>query len=174
MIHAMTRTRPVALATSLALALSGTLLLVAPQGAEARPRAARAPSAQDDGGPNTYFSTPPDLLGAERTAPAHGKKPKPPPTKGTIVGQVVGPNGTPIPRALVTGVRFSDLGLPVDLTEERRVLARTDGQGRFTLKQLKEPYLVRICSESVSSGGGHRARRSGECDQESSKRFSPS
>ena len=45
MIHAMTRTRPVALATSLALALSGTLLLVAPQGAEARPRAARAPSA---------------------------------------------------------------------------------------------------------------------------------
>ncbi len=174
MIHAMTRTRPVALATSLALALSGTLLLVAPQGAEARPRAARAPSAQDDGGPNTYFSTPPDLLGAERTAPAHGKKPKPPPTKGTIVGQVVGPNGTPIPRALVTGVRFSDLGLPVDLTEERRVLARTDGQGRFTLKQLKEPYLVRICSESVSSGGGHRAQRSGECDQASSKRFTPS
>ena len=63
MIHAMTRTRPVALATSLALALSGTLLLVAPQGAEARPRAARAPAAQDDGGPNTYLSTPPDLLG---------------------------------------------------------------------------------------------------------------
>ena len=55
------------------------------------------------------------------------------------------------------------------------MLARTNGSGRFTLKQLREPYLVRVCSESVSGGGGgHRARRSGECDQESSKRFTPS
>ena len=102
-------------------------------------------------------------------------RPKPPPTKGKVTGQVVGPNGTPIRNALVTGIRFSDLGLPVDLSEERRVLARTDGSGHFTLKQLREPYLVRVCSESVSSGGGgHRAQRSGECDQESSKRITPS
>ena len=174
----MTRTRPVALATSLALALTGTLLLLAPQGAEAQPPAprpaARSAAGQGDGGPNTYLSTPPDLLGQERRTPVRTERPKPPPTKGTVVGQVVGPSGTPIPRALVSAVRFSDLGLPQDLSEEKRVLARTDGRGRFTLKQLKEPYLVRICSESVSSGGGHRARRSGECDQESSKRFTPS
>ncbi|HRD60509.1 carboxypeptidase-like regulatory domain-containing protein [uncultured Nocardioides sp.] len=159
----MTRPRSAALVTSLVLA--GTLLVAAPPGAEA---------AADDGGPNTYLSSPPDLLGQRQAPPVHTKRPKPPPTKGTIVGQVVGPGGRPIPRALVSAVRFSDLGLPVDLTEERRVIARTDRQGRFTLKQLKEPYLVRVCSESVSSGGGHRAGRSKECDQESSKRFTPS
>ena len=55
------------------------------------------------------------------------------------------------------------------------MLARTNRNGGFTLKQLREPYLIRVCSESVSSGGGgHRAQRSGECDQESSKRFTPS
>ena len=38
------------------------------------------------------------------------------------------------------------------------MLARTNGSGRFTLKQLREPYLIRVCSESVSGGGGgHRA-----------------
>ena len=128
-----------------------------------------------DGGPNTYFSTPPNPLAAKTKAPRADRRPKPPPTKGTVTGQVTGPNGTPIPNALVTGIRFSDLGLPVDRTEEKRVLARTNGSGRFTLKQLREPYLIRVCSESVSKGGGgHRARRSGECDQESSKRFTPS
>src|SRR6185436_1213174 len=106
--------------------------------------------------------------------PRADRRPKPPPTKGTVTGQVTGPNGTPIANALVTGIRFSDLGLPVDVTEEKRVLARTYRSGRFTLKQLREPYLIRVCSESVSGGGGHRARRSGECDQESSKRFTPS
>jgi hypothetical protein len=152
----------VALATSLALAFAG--LLLAPQSASA-----------NDGGPNTYVSTPPDSLAeAARPQPTAAHRPKPPPAKGTITGQVVGPGGTPIPRALVTGIRFSDLGLPVDLSEEKRVLARTDGAGRFTLKQLREPYLVRVCSESVAAGGGHKARRSGECDQESTKRFTPS
>ena len=89
---------------------------------------------------------------------------------------MVGPNGTPIRHALVTGIRFSDLGLPVDLSEEKRVLAPAPtAAAAFTLKQLREPYLVRVCSEAVSSGGGgHRAQRSGECDQESSKRITPS
>ena len=140
---------------------------------------AGAPAAQGDGGPNTYFSVPPDPLAAKVKVKQTDRRPKPPPTKGTVTGQVTGPNGTPIPHALVTGIRFSDLGLPVDLTEEKRVLARTNGAGRFTLKQLREPYLIRVCSESVSSGGGgHRAqrpgRKSGECDQESTKRFTPS
>ena len=167
-------TRPFALATSLTLALAGTVLVLAPQASEAQPPAARETTG--DGSPNTFYSAPPDFLGRQDPAPAtHASRPKPPKTKGTITGQVVGPNGTPIPHALVTGIRFSDLGLPVDLSEEKRVIARTNGSGRFTLKQLREPYLVRVCSESKSAGGGgHRAQGSGECDQESSKRFTPS
>ena len=168
----MTRTRPLAWASSMALVLAGSLLLGTPSGAGAQPQAAVA-AHEGDGGPNTYLSAPPDPLAAARAAePA--ARPKPPKTKGTITGQVVGPGGTPIPNALVTGIRFSDLGLPVDLTEEKRVLARTNGRGQFSLKQLREPYLVRICSEATGGGGGgHKARRSGECDQESSKRFTP-
>ena len=140
------------------------------------PAAVAAAPATGDGSPNTFYSVPPDLLGREaKPAATQVSRPKPPPTKGKVTGQVVGPNGTPIRDALVTGIRFSDLGLPADLTQERRVLARTDGSGRFSLRQLREPYLVRICSESVSSrGGGHRAQRSGECDQESTKRITPS
>jgi protocatechuate 3,4-dioxygenase beta subunit len=125
-------------------------------------------------GPNTYLSTPPDPFAAKTLHRHTSKRPKPPPTKGTVTGRVTGPNGTPIANALVTGIRFSDLGLPVDLSEEKRVLARTNRSGHFTLKQLREPYLVRVCSESVSGGAGHRARKSGECDQESTKRFTPS
>jgi hypothetical protein len=168
----LSASRPVVFATS--LALSGTLLL-APPAADAQPRAARQASASDEGGPNTYLSAPPALVTKEsKPQPPAAHRPKPPPTKGTVTGQVVGPGGTPIPHALVMGIRYSDLGLAVDVSEEKRVLARTDGAGRFTLDQLREPYLVRICTESVSSGGGgHRARRSGECDQESSKRFTP-
>ena len=169
----MTRTRPVALATSLTLAVAGAVLLSPAPGVQAQPRVSQVAD-RGDGGPNTYFSTPPNPLAGKTKAPKADRRPKPPPTKGTVTGQVTGPNGSPIPRALVTGIRFSDLGLPVDVTEEKRVLARTNGSGRFTLKQLREPYLIRVCSESVSGGGGHRARRSGECDQESSKRFTPS
>ena len=173
MIRGMTRTRPVALATSLTLAVAGAVLLPAP-GVQAQLRVSQVAD-RGDGGPNTYFSTPPNPLAARTKAPKADRRPKPPPTKGTVTGQVTGPNGTPIANALVTGIRFSDLGLPVDVTEEKRVLARTNRNGGFTLKQLREPYLIRVCSESVSSGGGgHRAKRSGECDQESSKRFTPS
>ena len=177
MIRVMTRTRPLAVATSLTFVLAGAALLPPQHSAAAAPPAPPVAQVADrgDGGPNAYFSTPPNPLAAKARAPRADRRPKPPPTKGTVTGQVTGPNGTPIPRALVTGIRFSDLGLPVDVTEEKRVLARTNGSGRFTIKQLREPYLIRVCSESVSSGGGgHRARRSGECDQESSKRFTPS
>jgi protocatechuate 3,4-dioxygenase beta subunit len=171
----MTRTRPLAFGASLAVALAGAALLLPQSGAEAQPRLVNAAASahHGDGGPNTYFSSPPDLLSPEAPRQHSDKRPKPPPTKGTVTGQVTGPNGTPIANALVTGIRFSDLGLPADLSEERRVLARTNGSGHFTLKQLREPYLVRVCSESVSSGR-HRARKSGECDQESTKRFTPS
>jgi protocatechuate 3,4-dioxygenase beta subunit len=174
MIRVMTRTRPLAVATSLTFVLSGAVLLLPQHPAVAVPRLAQLAD-HGDGGPNTYFSTPPDPLAARTKAPRADKRPKPPPTKGTVTGQVTGPNGSPIPNALVTGIRFSDLGLPVDVSEEKRVLARTNHSGGFTLKQLREPYLIRVCSESVSSGGGgHRARRSGECDQESTKKFTPS
>jgi hypothetical protein len=175
-------TRPSVLATALTLVLGTGLLAIAPAASQALPAGSAAtvvvgsPAVADDGPTNEFYSAPPaDLLGRSSAAPDAVARPKPPATKGTITGQVVGPNGTPLRKALVTGVRFSDLGLPVDLSEEKRVLARTDGSGRFTLKQLREPYLVRICSESVSSGGGgHKDVRSGECDQESSKRFTPS
>jgi protocatechuate 3,4-dioxygenase beta subunit len=180
----MTRTWPLALRGSLRSRLSASLatsvavaaavLLLPPPVAEAQPRTPAPVSTKGDGGPTTYFSTPPDPYAATRAHHVADRRPKPPPTKGTVTGQVTGPNGTPIANALVTGIRFSDLGLPVDLSEEKRVLARTNGSGHFTLRQLREPYLVRVCSESVSSGGGHRARRSGECDQETTKRFTPS
>src|SRR3954467_7281053 len=195
MIRGMTRTRPLAVATSLSVALAGAVLLLPQPGAEAQPRATHASaSAAHDGGPNTYLSTPPDPSlrpppdpFAARARHRHPRqRPKAPPTRGTVTGQVTGPNGTPIPNALVTGIRFSDLGLPVDLSREKRVLARTNGSGHFTLRQLREPYVIRVCSEAVSSGHartevraqraskGHRAKKSGECDQESSKRFTPS
>jgi len=180
MIRGMTRTRAVGLATSLTLAVAGALLLVPQPVAQAQPH--RSPAAQHDrGGPNTFFSSPPNPFASRAKVRHLDKRPKPPPTRGTVTGQVTGPNGAPIPNALVTGIRFSDLGFPVDVTQEKRVLARTNTHGGFTLKQLREPYLIRVCSESVSSGGGgHRAaanrsgRRSGECDQESTKRFTPS
>jgi protocatechuate 3,4-dioxygenase beta subunit len=173
----MKRTGSLALATSLTFVLSGVAVLLPHQAAVAAPRTPQLAAAQadrGDGGPNTYFSAPPNPFAGKQRAPRADRRPKPPPTKGTVTGQVTGPNGTPIANALVTGIRFSDLGLPVDVTEEKRVLARTNGKGAFTLKQLREPYLIRVCSESVSSGGGHRAQRSGECDQESTKRFTPS
>ena len=180
----MTRTRPLAVATSLSVALAGAVLLLPQPGAEAQPRAPHtSASAPHDGGPNTYLSTPPDPLAAKARHRHTRPRPKAPPTRGTVTGQVTGPNGTPIPHALVTGIRFSDLGLPVDLSQEKRVLARTNGSGRFTLKQLREPYLIRVCSEAVSArtevraqraSKGRRAKKSGECDQESSKRFTPS
>src|SRR4051812_28810473 len=109
------------LATSLTLALSGALVLPA-QGAEApRPVTAAPAAVTGDGGPNQYLSTPPDPLAARTPARQSDRRPKPPPTKGTVTGQVTGPNGTPIAHALVTGIRFSDLGLPVDLSKEKRV-----------------------------------------------------
>jgi protocatechuate 3,4-dioxygenase beta subunit len=173
----MTRPRPVALATSLTLAVAGAVLLLPAPGVQAQPRVGQVVD-RGAGGPNTYFSVPPNPLAGQQKGKRADRRPKPPPTRGTVTGQVTGPNGTPIPNALVTGIRFSDLGLPLDVTEEKRVLARTNRNGGFTLKQLREPYLIRVCSESVSSGGGgHRAPRSGrsgECDPESSKRFTPS
>ena len=162
-------TRPVGLATSLTLALAGTVLVLAPHASEAQPAPAQAP---ETALPTPSTACRPHQLGRPTARPAaHASRPS-----RRDQGHDHRPGRRtqrhPDPHALVTGIRFSDLGLPVDVTEEKRVLARTNGSGRFTLKQLREPYLVRVCSESKSAGGGgHRARRSGECDQESSKRF---
>ena len=117
----------------------------------------------------------PTAAGAPHVQTASPSKPTPPPTKGVVTGRVVGVKGAPIRNALVTALRFSDFGLPVDLSEEARVVARTDASGRFTLKQLTEPYVVRVCSEAGSGGGGggHRAG-SGECAAEpAEKHFTP-
>src|SRR3954467_10029167 len=103
MIRGMTRTRPLAVATSLSVALAGAVLLLQQPGVEAQPRATHASaSAAHDGGPNTYLSTPPDPVAAAKARHRHtGRRPKAPPTRGTVTGQVTGPNGTPIPNALV-------------------------------------------------------------------------
>lgn len=92
-------------------------------------------------------------------------RPVPPPTKGFVTGRVLSADGRPVVGALVTGVRFSDLGLPVDRTEEKLVFARTDDQGRFRLPQLKERYLVRVCDEQ---------ERYQDCDRDAAtKAFAP-
>lgn len=93
----------------------------------------------------TYFSTPPALVGSEPVSRAVRAKPKPPPTKGYVGGRVLGPGGKPVKNALVYGVRFSDLGRTIDFSQEQRVVARTNAGGFFRLKQLTERYLVRIC-----------------------------
>ena len=95
---------------------------------------------------DTYHSTPPALV--ERTQPVteDRARPKPPPTSGFVTGRLIGPGGKPVKGALVYGVRYSDLGLPVDFSEEERVVARTQANGFFRLPQLKEQYLVRVCA----------------------------
>ena len=96
---------------------------------------------------DAYYSSPPGLTestpvpaAAERRA-----KPKPPPTKGYVAGRVIGTGGKPVKNALVYGVRFSDLGLPINFAAEQRVLTRSNANGFFRLKQLTERYLVRVC-----------------------------
>ncbi len=102
---------------------------------------------------------------APRAASADVARPVPPPTKGFVTGRVLSAAGKPVVGALVTGVRFSDLGLPVDRTEEKLVFARTDSQGRFRLPQLEERYLVRVCDEQ---------ERNQDCDRDAAtKAFAP-
>lgn len=102
------------------------------------------------------------------TAPAPTadvSRPVPPPTKGFVTGRVLSAEDQPVVGALVTGLRFSDLGLPVDRTEEKLVFARTDSAGRFRLPQLTERYLVRVCDEQ---------ERYQDCDRNAAtKAFAP-
>ena len=63
-----------------------------------------------------------------------------------MTGRVIGPGGKPVKQGLVYGVRYSDLGLPVDFSEEERVVTRTTANGFFRLPQLTEQYLVRVCA----------------------------
>ena len=147
-----------------ALALAASLATV-PSTTASATATASAVTAADDGGPNTYWSAPPeDVLGRSATPEPRTQRPKPPKTKGTVTGQVVGPGGKAIKGALVSAIRFSDLGLAPDQSVEKPLVTRTGKSGAFKLKQLKEPYLVRVCSP-VKGGD--------ECDQESSKRFIP-
>ena len=118
----MTRTRRFALATSLTLAVAGAVLLLL-----RRPGYRPSHPSAGWGIGATAGRTPTSACRRTRwrVKPARAdRRPKPPPTKGTVTGAVTGPNGTPIANALVTGIRFSDLGLPVDVTR-KRVLART-------------------------------------------------
>jgi Carboxypeptidase regulatory-like domain len=129
-----------------ALVLAG---LAVPTSAPAAPAAAPAPQADASESrtwDHTYYSSPPTLEAPTAAAPVQRAKPEPPPTSGFVTGRVLGPGGKPVKRGLVYGVRYSDLGLPVDFSEESRVLTRTTANGFFRLKQLTEPYLVRICS----------------------------
>jgi hypothetical protein len=114
----------------------------------AAPLAAAAPAAESRTWDATYYSTPPPLAETAVRAAARSDRaaPKPPPTSGFVTGRVIGPGGKPVRQALVYGVRYSDLGLPVDFSEEERVVTRTTANGFFRLPQLTERYLVRICA----------------------------
>ncbi|GAB3251657.1 carboxypeptidase regulatory-like domain-containing protein [Nocardioides dilutus] len=110
-----------------------------------------APAAESRTWDSTYYSSPPPLVAPADSAagaavPADRAAPKPPATSGFVTGRVIGPGGKPVKQALIYGVRYSDLGLPVDFSEEERVVTRTTANGFFRLPQLTERYLVRICS----------------------------
>lgn len=141
------RVLPVLTTTPLLTALVlGGLAVTASGPATSAPqvRAATAPGESrtfDD----TYYSTPPALTETEPAAREVRAKPKPPPTKGYVAGRVIGPGGKPVRNALVYGVRFSDLGRGIDFSQEARVVAYTNANGFFRLKQLTERYLVRVC-----------------------------
>ena len=114
---------------------------------------AASPVAESRTWEGTYYSSPPPLLEATADAapPADRAAPKPPPTSGFVTGRVIGPGGRPVKQGLVYGVRYSDLGLPVDFSEEERVVTRTTAGGFFRLPQLTERYLVRICAAEAGA-----------------------
>jgi hypothetical protein len=141
-----------------ALVLSPVLALVAlavpttgagaaaPEAAQVAASAA-APTVESRTWDDTYYSSPPALNAPAADAePAERAAPQPPPTSGFVTGRVIGPGGKPVKQGLVYAVRYSDLGLPVDFSEEERVVTRTTANGFFRLPQLTEQYLVRICS----------------------------
>jgi len=150
------RPHRLALVLALPLALVGLAVPAPAVSATGAPLAA-GPVAEPRGWDATYYSSPPPLGGgtaeaapaasADRTA----AKPKPPPTRGFVTGRVLGPGGKPVKKALVYAVRYSDLGLPVDLSEEKRVVTRTSATGTFRLRQLTERYLVRICGAEADA-----------------------
>jgi hypothetical protein len=118
----------------------------APEAAQVAASAA-APTVESRTWDDTYYSSPPALTApAEDAEPAERAAPQPPPTSGFVTGRVIGPGGKPVKQGLVYAVRYSDLGLPVDFSEEERVVTRTTANGFFRLPQLTEQYLVRICS----------------------------
>jgi len=144
----------IALPLVLPLALAGLAAptSAAPAAAPAATARTAAPVAESRAWDDTYFSAPPALVErAEPEAPADRAAPQPPPTSGFVTGRVIGPGGKPVKQALVYGVRYSDLGLPVDFSEEERVVTRTTANGFFRLPQLTERYLVRICA--AEAGG---------------------
>jgi hypothetical protein len=124
----------------------------APAAAPPEPVAAPAAAAESRTWDATYYSSPPPLVQPpDADATADRAAPQPPPTSGFVSGRVVGPGGKPVKQALVYGVRYSDLGLPVDFSEEERVVARTTANGYFRLRQLTERYLVRICAAEAGA-----------------------
>lgn len=144
------RLRRLTLVLALPLALAG-LAVPTPAAAATGAGAVSAPLAEPRAWDATYYSSPPALDGGAAAAPTASAeraaaKPKPPPTRGLVTGRVLSSKGKPVKGALVYGVRYSDLGLPVDFSEERRVVTRTAANGTFRLRQLTERYLVRICA----------------------------
>lgn len=115
--------------------------------------ASGAPAGESRAWDATYYSSPPRLGGGVTPSdPAtRAARPKPPRTRGFVTGRVLGPGGRPVKGALIYGVRYSDLGLPVDLSEEKRVVTRTAPNGTFRLRQLTERYLVRICGAEADA-----------------------
>ncbi|MBJ7358220.1 carboxypeptidase regulatory-like domain-containing protein [Nocardioides sp.] len=138
---------------SAGLAAASPAPATAPVAAPPVAAGASAPAAESRTWDATYYSSPPPLAGTADRADTRSDRaaPQPAPTSGFVTGRVIGPGGKPVKQALVYGVRYSDLGLPVDFSEEERVVTRTTANGFFRLPQLTERYLVRICAAEAGA-----------------------
>ena len=116
-----------------------------------------------------FLSTPPTVPGTapivqKRRAAAEG--PIPAPTNGYVTGRVLAPNGRALAGVLLQGIRYSDLGPGINYFYEQPVLARTNADGRFRLRQLTERYLIRACDAPADDV---------QCTEDpAGKRFTPS
>ena len=136
----------------LTAALTTPLLVVAWTAVTPLPAAADVPAdVPDSSEPSVkgpFLNAPPTVPGTFPHAadpPAITAGPVPAPTKGHVLGRVLAPDGTPLVGVLVQGIRYSDLGPGINYFYEEPVLARTNADGRFRLRQLTERYLVRAC-----------------------------
>lgn len=126
-------------------ALFAGLLVAGPAPLDARAEPGPAWTSVEPRITGRYLSEPPRLTppAPEPTTSTLGEPAAP--TRGTVRGRVVGPDGRPRSGVEVRGLRSRDLrGLLTG--ESEPTTTRTDAQGRFALPQYTEPYLVSFCA----------------------------